>query len=91
MQNPAENYKHLFFHHLKPFLDMLEYQQTVMDAREWGATVYRIASGVEGHPEQYLGRDLPDHDATVQIIREIFEDFIHIHPPVAEDVLLIQP
>ncbi|HMG90524.1 MAG TPA: hypothetical protein VK589_10695 [Chryseolinea sp.] len=89
MQTPAENYKSLFFRHLKPFLDMLEFQHTTMDAREWGATVYRIASGVENHPEQYLGKDLPSHEVTTQFIREIFEDFIQLHQLVADEALFV--
>ena len=88
MQTPAENYKSLFFLHLKPFLDMLEFQHAAMDTREWEATVYRIASGVENHPEQYLGKDLPSHEITAQLIREIFEDFIQAHPQIAEEALL---
>ena len=88
MQNAAENHKNLFFHHLKPFLDMLDFQHTAMDVREWEATVYRIASGVENHPEQYLGKDLPAHETTAQLIREIFEDFIQAHPHITEEALL---
>ena len=88
MQIPAENYRTVFFHHLKPFLDMLEYQQTVMDAREWGATVYRIASGIEGNPAQYLGPDLPNYDVTIQLVREIFDEFIQVHPPLIVDAML---
>ena len=88
MQVPAENHKNLFFHHLKPFLDMLEFQLTAMDAREWEATVHRIASGVENQPEQYLGKDLPAHEVTAHLIREIFDDFIQAHPPIAEEALL---
>jgi hypothetical protein len=85
MQNEAEDYKSLFFHHLKPFLDMLEYQLPGMDSQEWGATVYRIASSVERNPEQYLGRDLPKRELTAQIIREIFEVFIQDHALVVEE------
>ena|GEM_PF-1129634 len=88
MQIPAENYRTIFFHHLKPFLDMLEYQQTVMDAREWGATVYRIASGIESNPGQYLGLDLPNHEVTIQLVRDIFDEFIQVHPPLIVDAML---
>ncbi len=90
MQSPAENYKNLFFHHLRPFLDMLDYQQTVMDAGEWGATVFRISSGIENHPEQYLGQDLPNHEVTVQLIREIFDEFIQLHPQLADELMLVR-
>lgn len=86
MQNSVENYKNLFFHHLKPFLDMLDYQQGTMDSREWEATVYRIASSVDSHPEQYLGKDLPDHETTSQFIKEIFEEFIGVHSLITEEV-----
>ena len=67
---------------------MLEFQLASMDVREWEATVYRIASGVENHPEQYLGKDLPGHEVTAQLIREIFDDFIQAHPHISEETLL---
>lgn len=85
MQDQTEDYKSLFVHHLKPFLDMLEYQLPGMDPQEWGATVYRIASSVARNPEQYLGKDLPKHELTVQIIGEIFEIFIQDHALVIEE------
>lgn len=85
MLESAEHYKNLFFHHLKPFLDMLEYQQATMDTREWQATAYRISSSVESHPEQYLGKDLPDYEITSRLIREIFGEFVNSHFFVTEE------
>ena len=79
----------MFFQHLRPFLDMLEHQQGGMDAMEWCATVSRIASSVAGSPEQYLGKDLPNHEITAQILKEIFEAFIHEHPVLTENILAL--
>jgi len=87
MENRIDYYRHLFFQHLRPFLDMLAHQQGGMDPMEWCATVNRIASSVAGSPEQYLGKDLPNHEITGQILKEIFEAFIHEHPVVSEEIL----
>ena len=67
---------------------MLDFQHTIDGSQGVGSNGISVfALGVENHPEQYLGKDLPGHEITAQLIREIFEDFIQASH-ITEEALL---
>jgi hypothetical protein len=83
MENRDQNYRNLFFRQLRPFMDMLDHKQSEMDSQDWHIAVRRIARtrGAKSRavPWSRYARDWRDK----RIVKELFEDFIQAHTPVA--------
>lgn len=87
MSYQRQDYKNLFKSNLEPFLDMLENKQANSDPHRWRERVSWLAACVAGNPEQYVGQEMPVRNIAIEIIDEIFEDFLREHSLFEESVL----
>lgn len=61
---------------LKPFVEMLEYQKSIVSLRNWLTLVETLTERVIQNPDQYLGNDLPSKEIISEIVHGIFEEFV---------------
>jgi hypothetical protein len=87
MNYRRQDYKNLFKSNLEPFLDMLENKQANTDPRRWQERVSRLATFIAANPEQYVGSVMPLRSIAIEIIEEIFEDFVRDHSLFEESAL----
>jgi len=80
MQNDVQGFKRQFIRTLDPFLDMFLIKQLTMAPTDWISMIHKLETGIRLHSDQYLGLPLPSQEITLNIIREIFEDFIRDNP-----------
>jgi hypothetical protein len=79
-QEEALEYKRQFSLTLKPILEMLEHKRHQMSSEDWDVHVIQVEASIINNPEQYVGKELPNVNIVVRIIREIFEDFLQDQP-----------
>jgi hypothetical protein len=79
-QEVALEYKRQFSLMLKPILEMLEHKRHKMNSEDWAVHVIQIEASIINNPDQYIGKELPNVNIVVRIIREIFEDFLQDQP-----------
>ncbi|HCW08270.1 MAG TPA: hypothetical protein DGG95_12990 [Cytophagales bacterium] len=72
----VQSYESLFNKYLDPFKAMLVYKKRSLSDDEWLSLVERIKNSIIQNPEQYLGRELPDHATIEETVSEIFTSFI---------------
>jgi hypothetical protein len=87
MNYQRQDYKSLFRSNLEPFLDMLENTQASSDPERWQERVSRLAAFIAANPEQYVGPVMPLRNIAIEIIEEVFEDFVREHSLVEESAL----
>lgn len=73
----VQDYKTNFILTLRPFLEMLEHQKSIMNQDDWTKLVNNLVSRIIRDPEQYLEQGLPPSSITAEIVKEIFQEFIH--------------
>lgn len=69
------NYVSEFEKTLAPFLEMLTYQRTQLELKDWEKMVERTLYQICQQPEQYLGKDLPASAVIKKSVGKIFDQF----------------
>jgi hypothetical protein len=87
MNYQRQDYKNLFRSNLEPFLDMLENKRANSDSDRWQERASRLATCISANPEQYVGPVMPLRNIAIEIIEEIFEDFVREHSLFEESAL----
>lgn len=78
-------YKEKFKQALKPFVEMLEYQKSIVSLRNWLTLVETLTERVIQNPDQYLGNDLPSKEIISEIVHGIFDEFVGMQTSTPEE------
>ena len=71
-------YRAKFNRTLAPIKVMLVNRKGKLRTEEWLRLVELTQSRIILHPDQYLGRELPQQDTLVAVVMKIFDDFLQI-------------
>jgi len=76
MDAERKSFKRKFNNALEPIKVMLAHHKHTLPTKEWLRLVKRTQAGVLEHPDQYLGENLPEIEAMIGLVNEIFGDFL---------------
>jgi hypothetical protein len=75
---PGENqfFRLKFNRSLEPIKVMMVKRKNDLSFNEWMSFVERTKVSIIAHPQEYLGVELPPKDGLVELIENIFKDFV---------------
>lgn len=76
MINETTLFRKKFHKSLEPFKVMLAGRRNEMSEQEWLGFVEKTKESVLGHPDEYLGQELPPPKTIRLIVQDIFDELI---------------
>ncbi|CAN5343490.1 hypothetical protein BH10BAC4_BH10BAC4_23310 [soil metagenome] len=76
MAGENQFYRLKFNRALEPIKVMMVKRKLDLSLNEWISFVERTKMSIIAHPQEYLGDELPAKDGLVELIENIFKDFL---------------